>query len=569
MKILEPARTRVTARPRLTKTNGKAHSNGAKRKNARSLAEHARIITACLVALDEDREQHVKRIFETGRAFQAAREELGYRGYGELFEDNSRRVRGFNEDRAGKLRTIAAKRVLSIPANLRKLPAVEVILFELSKLPDNVLQAAFDDGRIHPEMTGKDVEAIKRKLRNETHLRYRLISALETVKPAIAINQLIPLLTHYWFTGTHLMAYNGAIALQVPCRTNFRGAVPGKVLELLDCADFDGDIEVTSQDGNISINDAACNRLRIKLKMLRPDFVFEMPAAKRRRSDPQAIAELIEAIEHCLISVGRDTSTIEQLGVTLERSGKRIMLYATDGATIARASIKDRLPLAQRTILPTAFCEQMLHLYQEHLDDKAQVHFEVGEAHALFVAGEIKLYARLLQARSPLNFSGTVAHFLPPAFQQQPVDVPQRLRRALELHSLVCGESRRLMDLSVRAETLRLWSQDDDEEIDEVMPLPGHHDVAVRFEPRLLRRAVGFEKMLVAPQCVALSKASGPLYLVSASEPRSEPLARAGEQVEDQKRLRPVRAAKRRRASEHGVEHGKPSRIESQGQRGH
>src|SRR5262249_19028765 len=236
-----------------------------------------------------------------------------------------------------------------------------------------------------------------------------------------------------------------------------------------------------------------------------------------------AIAELIEAIEHCLISVGRDTSNVEHLGITLEPEHGHIILYSTDGGTIARASISDRLPLAQRTILPTAFCEQMFRLYRK-LDDKAEVHFEIGEEHALFAAGEAKLYTRLLKSRGPLNLSGAVAHFLPRAFEQQLVDIPQRLRKSLELHSLVCDESRRLMSLSVRGETLRLRSQDDGEEIDEIMPLPGHPDVAVAFEPRLLWRAVGFEKMLVARRCVALSKASGSLYLISASEPRGEPV---------------------------------------------
>jgi hypothetical protein len=90
------------------------------------------------------------------------------------------------------------------------------------------------------------------KLKQASHLLYRLISVLETVQPAVAINRLIPLLTHYWFTGTHVMGYNGQIALQVPFRTDFRGAVPGQVLELLKRASFEGDIKVTPQGGSIS-----------------------------------------------------------------------------------------------------------------------------------------------------------------------------------------------------------------------------------------------------------------------------------------------------------------------------
>src|SRR5262245_59343662 len=358
--------------------NGKARPNNGitattkPRRNARSLEEHARLITAKVQELEDAREHYVGRIFELGRAFQAARDELGYGGYGTLFADNGRRVRGFNQDRAERLRAIAANPVLANSANWRKLPTAERTLFELTRLPEQVLRAALDNDRIHPEMTGKDVEVIKRKLKNETHLRYRLISVLETVQRAVAVNPLIPLLTHYWFTGTHVMGYNGQITLQVPFRTDLRGAVPGKVLELLQRASFDDadDIKIATPGGNISITDAACARLRITLPMLEPNFIFNMPMRKRMRSDPEAIAELIEAIEYCLISVGRDTLNVEHLGITLEPEHSQIILYSTDGATIARASISDRLRLAQRTILPTAFCEQMKHLYRERLDDK-------------------------------------------------------------------------------------------------------------------------------------------------------------------------------------------------------
>jgi hypothetical protein len=218
-------------------------SDGKPRRNARSLAEHARIISATLRGWEEAREQLVARIFATGRAFEAARDELGYRRYGLLFEDNGRRVRGFNQDRAERLRTIVSNPALSNSANWRKLPTAERTLFELAKLPEPVLRAALADDRIHPEMTGKDVEAIKAKLKQASHLLYRLIRALETVEPALAINQLIPLLTHYWFTGKSLIGYNGSIALQVPFQTDFRGAVPGKVLELLKRGSFEGDID--------------------------------------------------------------------------------------------------------------------------------------------------------------------------------------------------------------------------------------------------------------------------------------------------------------------------------------
>jgi hypothetical protein len=252
--------------------------------------------------------------------------------------------------------------------------------------------------------------------------------------------------------------------------------------------------------------------------MLEPNFIFDMPKRERKRSNPQAIAELIEAIDHCLISVGRDTSNVEHLGITLEPEHGKLNLYSTDGGTIARASIGNRLPLERRTILPTPFCEQMLRLYR---DDKAQVHFELGEQqqtderrYAMFSAGEVSLFGRVLETRSPLNLQGTVEHFLPDGYQQQLVPIPDRLRKALNLHAFICDETRLLMTLTVRAGTLHLKSQDDGEEINEVMPLPGHRDVAVRIEPKLLRQAMDFDQMLVTPRCVVMS-ASGGVYLVS------------------------------------------------------
>jgi DNA polymerase III sliding clamp (beta) subunit (PCNA family) len=455
------------------------------------------------------------------------RKTRGYGRWGEVFETQEI---SFSQDTAEKYMSIAKNPILKDSAHARNLPPCREALYLLSRLPVAELKKMLADGRVHRDTKRKDVEAIKQKLKAASPLG-SLIAKLETVQPAIALNPLIPLLQHYWFTGKQLLAYTGIIGIQVPFTSDFAGAVPKGVLDLLKAAGFSGEVKLTSENDRLLVSDPKTGGVLIKLKMLEPRFPFKIPQHKQTNSNPQAIAELVDAIRYCLISVGADTSIPECLGITLERDGKRITLYSSDSSVISRISISE-LPLETRATLPSSFCKQMVRLYDDR-DEDSEVAFEIGgtlkdgkiERHALFTAGGVTLYGRIIESRIPYDFKGIVAQHLPKGYEKRLVDIPERLRKAVALASVVCNEKRRQTKISVSAGQLCLVSKDNDagvEEVKEVMPVAcTHGDVTVTLEPKQLRHISDFDKMLVTTNCIIMTKTAGnELHLVSCLPPR-------------------------------------------------
>jgi DNA polymerase III sliding clamp (beta) subunit (PCNA family) len=519
-----------------TETNGAACTNGhtasTKPTNVRTWQVHVRLVKEAMQeqekALQEQEKAHEKKVkarFKIGQRFEDAKRELDHGDYGKMLK-----ACGKDEDYARGHRKIAGHHILGDSAHARKMPSSWYTHFLLTQLPDDLLLKMLVDDRIRG-MERRDVEKIIKRLKPARPLD-NLISKLQIVQPAIAINPTIPLLTHYWFTSDKLLANNGQIAIQVPFKSDFAGAVPNGVLDLLKAAGFKGEINLASKNGNLLVTEPQSSGVRsMTLKMLQPTFPFAMPGRERTNSNPQVIAELVGAIRYCLISVGADTSIPECLGITLERDGERVMLYSFDGSTISRTSIS-ALPLEKRTTLPSSFCKQMVRLYDSR-SEYSEVAFEIGqireedgkERYALFTAGDVKLYGRIIESRIPYDFRDLVAQHLPKGYEKRLVDIPERLRKAVALASVVCNEKRRQTKITVRSNQLRLLSKEADkgiEEVQEVMPLASTHgDVTVTLEPKQLRHISDFDKMLVTTNCIIMTKTAGnELHLVSCCSPR-------------------------------------------------
>jgi DNA polymerase III sliding clamp (beta) subunit (PCNA family) len=375
-------------------------------------------------------------------------------------------------------------------------------------------------------------------------LRVDLISKLETVKPAIASHQMVPLLTNFWFTGKKLMAYNQNIGISVPFPTEFKGGVSVKLLELLKVTGGGTEVDVSSDGrGNLIVHRLVKRRGgmvlkpgsgRIRLAMEDQEFDFKMPEAKRVESANGAIDDLMDGVGHCLLSVATDTSTAEYLGVTFEKDPddeRRTVLYSTDSATICRAYIRstNALQIPNRSIVPSLFCEQMLRLYRSMSSEDREagrVSFRIAsretregappDRFALFTAGSTVLYGRLVETRNPLSFTNTLGTILPKQFQDLLVPFPDRLRGALERASIVCDPQRHSTKIKVERGRLSLHSESEHEEVKDDLSFKDHDDISVSIEPRLLRRATDFDELLISRSCVILSKHKrGMLYLVS------------------------------------------------------
>ena len=64
-------------------------------------------------------------------------------------------------------------------------------------------------------------------------LRTELVEKLERVAPALSGNNLVPVLSHFWFRDNALLCYNDQIAIATKLISNFEGAVSDTLTSLL------------------------------------------------------------------------------------------------------------------------------------------------------------------------------------------------------------------------------------------------------------------------------------------------------------------------------------------------
>lgn len=348
--------------------------------------------------------------------------------------------------------------------------------------------------------------------------RSDLVAKLKRVSAALSVNPIVPKLTQFWFTGEQLLAYNDQIAMAVPMRTAFKGHVSKKLLELLEASHFE-DMELVSEDNSLVVK-RTNGKAVIKLTVEPPPFLFTMPRPGRGLAHT---TQMVRAIDHCLMSVGTDTSKPEFLGVTMVPEAERFSLYSTDGNTISRARAKkDSGANPPRVILPSEFCRQLVALFNSAEDDAAQdgsYSFEIAyrdeEQYALFAFDEVILYGRIIATNSPLNFPAVLANLIPSRADDL-VAIPEQFSGAVDRACIICDSDRGHTVVSIADGKMRLRSQSEGEaDVDDVLPIDRNHpSVSIKVEPKLLKRGAGFESLLIRETCVVMAKGSR-LYLIA------------------------------------------------------
>lgn len=120
--------------------------------------------------------KQVESIIETGQYLIEAKEELGHGSYEAMVQSKL----PFAKNTAHRLKAIAEHDVLSKVAHVPLLPPSWGTLYELTKLPNDVLIARLKDGSIHPKLERKDVRAMRpdAKDKPEQATREELIAAI-------------------------------------------------------------------------------------------------------------------------------------------------------------------------------------------------------------------------------------------------------------------------------------------------------------------------------------------------------------------------------------------------------
>jgi DNA polymerase III sliding clamp (beta) subunit (PCNA family) len=354
--------------------------------------------------------------------------------------------------------------------------------------------------------------------------RVELVEKLERVAPALSGNDLVPVLSHFWFKENTLLAYNDQIAISTKLSSNFAGAVPGSTLisllsvsrakevEFFVKEDMDGK---KLPEGQLLIK-AASSKLKLPFLPEENTKIFEMPKPNPQELLPVDMNTFLEAVEACMRSLKEDTSMPDSLGITFAFGNGVLKLYATNDATISHASIKLRQDVKEgRFVLSGNFCRQMIALAK--LADKR--HIEIADDYSLFQCGDTILFGRLVDVQRPLDFDNVISQAFPKSIHNQLVAIPSKLHLMLE-RAVIITESkteRSKTAITVKDGIAKFLSQSEKGEVrDQVQLEDMQPDVSVTIDPRLFKAGYGgFDRMALTEQCLIMTKGSS-LYLVSA-----------------------------------------------------
>lgn len=366
--------------------------------------------------------------------------------------------------------------------------------------------------------------------------RKEFLSRLEVVAPALSDVDLIPVMTHFWFTAPGkkhkqhtLMAFNDRIAISVPFQTEFEGAVPGTLLMNLLKNSEAKNIELILRDDNNL--DVKTRGGRFTLTTMDPsafDF-FTMPEPTGQTLPVEGTA-FLEGIENCLRSVGHDTSIPDQLGVTLMWADGLLEMFSTNNSTMSYSRIPcKKAPSFKRVTIPTAFCKQMIKL----VGKKAEIKLEITPDHALLDAGDSTyLFGRLVETDGRLDFRSVMDHHFPPESYDLLVDMPN-LGHMLERATIITDSIYEQGTTQITVydyegskgvvRRMRFTSKSErGEVVDGITVGDKHPDVNTRIEPKLLK--IGYadfpnkaSKFLVTSGCAVMAKGkdNNMMYLVA------------------------------------------------------
>jgi hypothetical protein len=358
--------------------------------------------------------------------------------------------------------------------------------------------------------------------------RAEVVENLKRVMPALADTSLIPVQCMLWFTGKRVMAYNDQIAISVPFKSDFQGAVSRTLLDLV----------VKSRAHHLElepVNEGDADWLHVNAASLKgrtplhpPDsFVFQMPEPTNKTIDLKA-TDLLPALELCMRTVAKyapepdakDDSKPDSdwLGVTLLPNGSHLDLYSANGPMITKASVRysGKRHLDRRVTLNRLFCEKTSELFKP----TERLNLEIGDEYAMVrERGGDWLWGRLIESAEPLDFLRVVAMTFSEKQAAGLVWIPALLKLIIE-RALV------ITDAPKDASPTEIWVENGHMTftservgrgmVQDVMRVPPNHPpVIATFNIRHFLRAEGFEKFLITDRCAVFTRDKSTLFIAA------------------------------------------------------
>tara|TARA_B100000700_G_scaffold311500_1_gene393429 strand:+ start:57011 stop:58120 length:1110 start_codon:yes stop_codon:yes gene_type:complete len=215
-----------------------------------------------------------------------------------------------------------------------------------------------------------------------------LQEALQLVKPALSLNNILPIMQSYCFTGDCVFAYNDFISIGVALDTSFSAAIAGNALNKCVSTIRAEEVSFVENDGNLVLKHGRskmafvthpAEEFVLTVDSLTDDAVFTM----------EVDMAFSEALASAMLSI--DTQYFFDVfgSVALSmREGEPLTLYSTDDQTLTRAVINGaKCPPKgdyenDLVLLPNDFCKQFLKLYKHFFEDhNGKVKLSFGETY--------------------------------------------------------------------------------------------------------------------------------------------------------------------------------------------
>lgn len=344
--------------------------------------------------------------------------------------------------------------------------------------------------------------------------RSDLVAKLELVSPALSSNDILPILTHYWFTGKNLVAYNGNVGIVTSLKTEFSACVPAALLKMMQAA---GAKEVDFDVGETAVK-IKSGKSRINLVTMDPDAFksqCSIPATPEEEMTCKT-SDFLNGLRACLRSVSGDTSIPDQLGVTLIAKEGGLQMFATNGQTLSFAFVKfkGKVPIKDRCILSTLFCKQVLEL----ADDTKKLRLAIDNDRAVLATDQGTLFGILITSEKPLPYPAVFAQHYKKDRDGELFPLATKLRGVLDRACVIAsGESIAIQTrVVVKAGLATFTTESQLGKIKDTMQLvAGHPDAEIDIDPKQARAGCeDFDSLLITDRCFVMANRTA-FYLIA------------------------------------------------------
>lgn len=337
--------------------------------------------------------------------------------------------------------------------------------------------------------------------------RAEFANLLARLKPALRGSGSIPSLTHLWFDGKSVTAYDGGFGIRLALETELQCGVPGTpFMGLLATSVLK---ETTLEQGKSYLN-VQFGKHTSKLATLDLDQnIWPFPAKLPKKAPTFELGEdFIEGLRKVLVVKASTPTRVEHHGIMAECEDGKLYLYTTDTMTMASVAVESDADF-KKILLPRLFAEQIVSQAPAGID------LVVLDDCLIAVGDDVTFYSNVLDISAADDLGKVVAD--QQASHPRPVDIPAGLEGALSRAEILAGKEEAVVTLSVEKGNLVVTGDYSLGKLKETLELEGTHAAArLDIKAQHLHRALtSTEKLSLTSDSMVLRGEPDFLYIVS------------------------------------------------------